>query len=168
MQAAREDEMIDAVIGLGANLGDRQGQLAAAARALGDLGQVTAISALYETAPVGPPQPDYLNAAARLSTGLEPARLMEELLAIERRSGRERRERWGPRTLDLDLLWIFGRQVRGEVTVPHPRLRQRAFALWPLADVAPDAADPATGERYLDIARALGSEGVCRVAERWW
>lgn len=160
--------MIDAVIGLGSNQGDRRSRLATALGALGALGQVTAVSALYETAPVGPPQPDYLNAAARLRTPLEPDELMHELLAVERRAGRERRERWGPRVLDLDLLWIFERPVRGEITVPHPRLRQRGFALWPLVDVAPDAADPETGERYLELARALGSAGVSRVAVRWW
>lgn len=159
--------MFDCVIGLGSNLGDRRRLLAAGVRALSELGRVTAISGLYETAPVGPPQPMYLNAAARLRTLAEPDDLMFALLAIERRHGRQRIERWGPRTLDLDLLWICDKSVVGPVTVPHPRLTERPFALWPLVEVAPAATDPVTGQRYLEMACALGKEGVSLVGVEW-
>lgn len=157
------DSLIDVVIGLGANLGDRRGTLHAAARALSALGAVSRYSFLYESAPVGPPQPDYLNAAVRLSTELAPSVLLTRLLDIERAAGRERRVRWGPRTLDLDVLWIRGRCiVSPELTVPHPELRQRAFALLPLLDVAPDAVDPTTGTPYASLLAALDVSGVRR------
>src|SRR5260221_14597632 len=92
------------VIGLGANLGDRLRTLQSAVIALETQGKLAAVSHLYESAAVGPPQPDYLNAAVLLESVLSPAELLTGLLAIERAHGRERRERWGPRTLDLDLL----------------------------------------------------------------
>lgn len=155
----------DCVLGLGANLGDRRATLDAAVSGIGALGRLVGVSALYETDPVGPPQPDYLNAAVRLSTPLASEKLLDELLAIERRHGRERRERWGPRRLDLDILWISGRQVRTvRLEVPHPELPRRAFALLPLLDVAPHAADPATGERYAALAPGLDTSGARRVA----
>jgi len=111
---------------------------------------VVSRSRVYETEPVGgPPQPLYLNAAAALDFEGEPLALLEALLALERDFGRVRGVRNGPRTLDLDLLWIPGRSVAHErLVVPHPRLHERAFALAPLLDVAPDAADPRTGRRY--------------------
>ena len=162
--------MMDAVIGLGANLGERGRVLAAAVAELGRLGVVTAVSRLYETPPVGPPQPSYLNAAARLETTLEPAALLQALLDVEKRHGRERREKWGPRTLDLDILWIRDRVVdEPALTVPHLRLRERLFALLPLLDVAPDALDPRSSEPLLHWARALASDPAIRVvAERDW
>lgn len=148
---------MDCVVGLGANLGDRAGCLQRAVEALGQLGTVTAVSALYESDPVGgPPQPRYFNAAVRLATWLGPAGLLHALLGIERSAGRERRVRWGPRTLDLDLLWIRDVTVRTpELVVPHPRLTERQFALVPLLEVAPEAIDPSTGLSYASIARAL-------------
>lgn len=141
-----------AAIGLGANLGDRLATLRAATGRLAALGRVDAVSRVYETAPVGPPQPDYLNAAVLLETDRSPQELLEGLLAIERELGRVRAEKWGPRTIDLDLLWVEGVVLNGErLTVPHPHLRARAFALAPMLEVVPDAADPATGERYADL-----------------
>lgn len=155
----------DCVLGLGANLGDRRATLDAAVGGIGALGRLVGVSALYETDPVGPPQADYLNAAVRLSTPLPPEALLDELLAIERRHGRERRERWGPRLLDLDILWISGRHVRtARLEVPHPELSHRAFALLPLLDVAPDAADPRTGQRYAALASQLDTSGARRIA----
>lgn len=152
------------VIGLGANLGDRLATLRAAVTDLSELGRVQGVSSLYETAPVGPPQPDFLNAAVRLDSSLEPLALLRALLAIERRHGRERRERWGPRTLDLDLLFSPGVQlVEPGLTLPHPELTRRAFALAPLLDVAPDARDPISGQRYEDVFRALTASGVRRL-----
>jgi len=147
---------VDAVIGLGSNLGDRRAVLTLAALELRKLGRVAAASSIYETPPVGPPQPLFLNAAIALSTSLEPAGLLAALLDIERRLGRVRRERWGPRTIDLDILWISGVVVdSAELTVPHPELRRRAFALRPLLDVAPLATDPRDGTPYSEVLATL-------------
>ena len=149
------------MLGLGSNLGNRLGYLREAVRKLQQHAQITAISALYETAPLGPEQPDYLNAALRLRAALEPLAMLELQLSIERGAGRERVERWGPRTLDLDLLFIAGRTVdRPGLTVPHRELTRRAFALLPLLDVMPDASDPVSGQRYSELASALDRTGV--------
>ncbi len=147
---------LDCVLGLGSNLGDRVGHFREAVRQLRLHSEIAAISALYESAPLGPPQPTYLNAAVRLKTRLSPFTLLQLQLSIERACGRERRERWGPRTLDLDLLFIVRRKVRSPgLVVPHPELTRRAFALLPLLDVMPDAADPTTGRSYADIALSV-------------
>jgi 2-amino-4-hydroxy-6-hydroxymethyldihydropteridine diphosphokinase len=165
----RSSELLDAIIGLGANLGEPRSTLAAAVVALGQIGRVKAVSALYLTAPVGgPEQPDFLNAAVRLEYAGEPEVLLEALLAIERRFGRERRERWGPRLLDLDLLWIDGVELRtATLEVPHPRLVERAFALDPLLDVCPDATDPHTGRPYRSLRADLSDDGIQRVEQVW-
>lgn len=158
------------VIGLGANLGERVTTLKSAVLGLARLGPVQAISALYATAAVGPPQPDYLNAAVLLESNLEPLELLGQLLEVERAHGRERRERWGPRTLDLDLLFSPALVVNEPaLTLPHPELTRRVFALAPLLDVAPDALDPRSGQRYRDLILALGDQGVRRLetAESW-
>jgi 2-amino-4-hydroxy-6-hydroxymethyldihydropteridine diphosphokinase len=156
-----ENVQYDCVIGLGANLGDRVATLAGAVRALARLGTLSAVSAVYETEPVGPPQPAYLNAAVRLSVALAPEELLTELLRIERDAGRERRERWGPRTLDLDILWIRGVVCQSPtLTVPHPELRSRPFALVPLLDVAPEATDPTTGSAYTSVLARLETSSV--------
>lgn len=141
-----------AVVGLGANLGDRQVTIDAATARLAELEVTTLVtrSPLYETEPVGgPPQGPYLNAAALLRTELEPRALLERLLAIEAALGRSRDgTRDAPRTIDLDLLWIEGVALaEDDLEVPHPRLGDRAFALVPLLDIAPDARD-ADGRRY--------------------
>ncbi len=155
------------VIGLGANLGDRMPTLQSAALALEAHGVVRALSDLYETGAVGPPQPDYLNAAVLLESALAPQELLTALLAIERVHGRERRERWGARTLDLDLLHSPGLVLRlPELTLPHPELARRAFALVPLVDVLPEARDPVSGLRYVDVLATLERDGVRRVAAR--
>jgi len=132
-----------AIVGVGSNLGSRQASIEAARRMLDAHPAivVSAVSPLYETEPVGPPQPDYLNAALRIETKLAPAALLEVLLETERRLGRHRgpAARWAARTLDLDLLW----DERGELdteslSLPHPELERRRFALCPLLDVAPE------------------------------
>ncbi len=138
-----------AVIGIGANLGNRAATLRGAAGELARIAVLEKASAIYETAPVGPEQPDFLNAAVLLRYDGAPLALLDELLAIEARHGRVRAERWGPRSLDLDLLWIDGWIVdEPRLVVPHPRLAERAFALLPLLEVAPDARDPRTGAPY--------------------
>jgi 2-amino-4-hydroxy-6-hydroxymethyldihydropteridine diphosphokinase len=136
-----------AVVGLGANLGDRLGSLRAATRALGDVAAVKRASRVYETAPVGPAQPEFLNAAVLCAYEGTPEALLDELLAIEVRLGRVRGERWGPRTIDLDILWIDGLVYASDrLVVPHPHLHERAFAMVPLLEVAPWALDPRTGQ----------------------
>ena len=155
------------VAGLGANLGDRLGGLRGAARALDELRATTVIarSRVYESAPAGgPPQPDYLNAATLLSTHLTPRELLDEILQIERQLGRQRPDpvRWGPRPIDIDLLWGSGLQIdEPGLTVPHPRLAERPFALQPLLDVAPEATDPHTGTPYADLPAAAVALDCC-------
>lgn len=145
------------VIGLGSNLGDRAGNLALAVTRLGDEPGVAVLarSPIYVTPPAGgPPQGDYLNGAVLVLTTLPARELLTRTLAIEHALGRVRPDpvRWGPRTIDLDILWIEG-EVHDEpgLTVPHPRLGERAFALRPLLDVVPEAVDPRTGERYAEL-----------------
>ncbi|HEY1829443.1 MAG TPA: 2-amino-4-hydroxy-6-hydroxymethyldihydropteridine diphosphokinase [Acidimicrobiales bacterium] len=129
-----------AFIGLGSNLGDRRSYLAAAVEGLRAAGDVVAVSPLYETEPVGgPEQGAFLNLVVELRTDDGPRALLERCRAIEEAAQRERLERWGPRTLDADVLYVEGVQVEEEdLVVPHPRLWERRFVLAPLADLAPD------------------------------
>ena len=155
------------VVGLGANLGDRRATLQSAVLALGHRGSVLQLSDLYETVAVGPAQPDYLNAAVLLESGLAPGALMAALLALEHQHGRERRERWGPRTLDLDLLCCPGLVCEeAGLTLPHPELVHRAFALVPLLDVLPDGRDVRSGVSYRDLLAGLDGTSVRRVETR--
>ena len=130
-----------AYVGLGANLGEREAALRQALAALGQCPgtRVLRVSPLYGSAPVDAGGPDYLNAVAEVATTLAPEALLQALQAIEQSAGRERPYRNAPRTLDLDILW-FGDQVidTPELTVPHPRMAERAFVLRPLADLAPE------------------------------
>jgi 2-amino-4-hydroxy-6-hydroxymethyldihydropteridine diphosphokinase len=138
-----------AVVGLGANLGDRLGSLRAAVAGIREVATVERVSRVYATAPVGPPQPDYLNGALVCTYDGTPEQLLDALLAIERRLGRVRGEKWGPRTIDLDVLWIEGQvHASDRLVVPHAHLRERAFALVPLLEVAPGAIDPSTGQPF--------------------
>ena len=155
----------DCVLGLGSNLGQRLAYLRAAVQQLQPHAQITALSALYETDAIGPAQPDYLNAAVRLKTALAPRQLLELALEIERAAGRVRLERWGPRTLDLDVLFIAGQTVdQPGLVVPHRELSRRAFALLPLLDVMPDAHDPVTGRAYSELCLELDRTGVRELA----
>jgi 2-amino-4-hydroxy-6-hydroxymethyldihydropteridine diphosphokinase len=142
-----------AYIGLGSNLGDREGILHAALERLSQLGALR-VSSFRETVPVGvTDQPMFINAAAELETDLGAKELLEALLEIERELGRKRRAetRWGPRTIDLDLL-LFGEETIDEpgLTVPHPRLADRRFALEPLYELTPDLALP-DGRRIREL-----------------
>ena len=137
-------------MGLGSNLGDRLAILSGAVEALGAIRTILAVSRVVESAPIGGPrQRDYLNAAVLLEDDA-PLELLDALQGIEGRFGRERRERWGPRTLDLDILWVEGYRVEtSRLVVPHGRLSERAFAVITLLEVAPRAVDPGTGKGYV-------------------
>lgn len=131
-------------VAAGSNLGDRHGHLNAAVDGLGAIGTIAAVSSVYETAPVGgPEQGPFLNAVVLIDTARNPTALLCELLLIERSRGRVRHERWGPRTLDLDLI-LFGQLAIDEpgLTVPHPQMRHRRFVLEPLLEVWPGAVMP--------------------------
>ncbi len=155
--------LIAAAIGLGSNLGNSQAILADALTCLDSMGgiQVEAYSRVYRTAAVGPPQPDYLNQCALLRVTLTPIELLHTLLAIEQRFGRVRRERWGPRLLDLDLL-LYGQQQLNlpQLQVPHPRMRERAFVLVPLAEIIPNWRDPLTQQTIAALAQTVDHTGV--------
>ena len=151
-----------ALLALGSNLGDRWANLCDAVAGLPD---VVAVSEVYETAPVGgPDQGPYLNCVVRLETELDARALLDAAREREQAAARRRGVRWGPRTLDVDVLWVDGQTVHEpDLEVPHPRMFERAFVLVPLRDVAPDlvgevpasqgsilavgSLDPATGSR---------------------
>jgi len=142
-----------AYVGVGSNLGDREATIRAAISALPG---VVAVSQLRETDPVGIiEQPAFLNGAVALETELSPRQLLAALLDVERELGRERRERWGPRTIDLDLL-LYGGETVDEpgLTVPHPRLHERRFALEPLVELDPELLIPGRG-RVADLLAEL-------------
>lgn len=162
--------MNTALIGLGANLGDPLATLRRARVQLGSLGELEGASRLYQTEPVGGPsgQPAYLNAAASLRTDLAPPELLAALLDVERRAGRVRAERWGPRTLDLDLLAYGGLTLDAPgLSVPHPRLFERAFVLVPLNEIAPDWRHPVTGQSVREALAKLGRLGVQATDLAW-
>src|SRR5690606_17399853 len=143
------------VIGLGANLGEPLAQLRSAVLALSALSLAPVkVAPLYRSAPVGPEQPGVLNSALLLSWQGTLRDLLGATSRIEQRFGRQRNLHWGPRTLDLDLLWAGDQRVSCAVlTVPHPELRRRSFALSPLLDLVPDARDPESDKPYaLDLA----------------
>jgi 2-amino-4-hydroxy-6-hydroxymethyldihydropteridine diphosphokinase len=150
--------MREAYVGIGSNLGDREGNVRRALELLGADPhiEVVAVSELRETEPVGLlEQPDFVNAAAQVRTELSPRELLDRLLAVERELGRVRTgERYGPRTIDLDLL-LYGQEVVEEpgLTVPHPRLAERRFALEPLLDLDPALSVPGRGPVQALLAR---------------
>jgi len=154
---------VRAYVGLGSNLGDRAAYLLLGLSALSRLPKthLLRLSPVYETAPVGPPQPPYLNMVAELETELSPKGLLAEMLRVEKALGRERRERWGPRTLDLDLL-LYGDLVLEEegLSVPHPRLHERAFVLVPLLDLLPEGRHPLLGQSFAELLASLDVSSV--------
>ncbi len=141
--------MISAYIGLGSNLDHPERQLLRAMEELDGIPETRLhrASSLYTGAPMGPQdQPDYLNAVAEIRTGLAPLLLLDELQRIEGQHGRIRGRRWGPRTLDLDLLLYGDRVIREQrLTVPHPGIARRAFVLKPLEEIAPGLLAPELG-----------------------
>lgn len=160
--------MTEAYIALGSNLGDARAQVSAAFESLGRLPgtRLLARSALYLTPPWGVlDQPPFINAVALLDTTLAPHDLLDALLAIERAAGRVRDgQRWGPRTLDLDVLHMDGVALSDErLHLPHPRIGERAFVLLPLNDLAPALVLPGQG-RVCELLAKLDTSGLERLA----
>jgi 2-amino-4-hydroxy-6-hydroxymethyldihydropteridine diphosphokinase len=148
-----------AFLGLGSNLGDRVRYLRDAVATLGDVGLV-AVSPVYETDPVGGPpgQDPYLNLVVELRTDRNPHDLLGVCRRLETAAGRVRDERWGPRTLDVDVLWVDGVTLdEPDLTVPHPRLWERRFVVAPLHDLAPDLADTAAVSRASGTVQRRGA-----------
>lgn len=156
-------------VALGSNLDRPERQIDIALRALAGLPgtRVLRSSSLYRTPPWGDTdQPDFINAVARLETSLEPRSLLDALLAIELRMGRVRARRYGPRVIDLDLLMHGDTVVSSErLVLPHPRMQERAFVMWPLAEIAPTLSLGALGTAA-DIAAALPGEGIVRLPSK--
>jgi 2-amino-4-hydroxy-6-hydroxymethyldihydropteridine diphosphokinase len=160
---APSSEPAHAYVALGSNLGDRLANLQRAAGLLGARDRVRLLrsSRVYETDPVGPPQPDYLNVVVEAETTLPPRGLLEACLAVEDEMGRVRSERWGPRVIDVDVLTYGGEEVdEPGLVVPHPRMHERAFVLAPLLEL--DADPPLPGGRRVASLR-LGTAALSEV-----
>lgn len=163
-------KQVEAYVGLGSNLGDREASLRLALRSMAELAElsVAGVSRVYETDAVGPGvQGPYLNAAVKLQCGLSARALLDALLAIELAAGRDRSAdalRWGPRTLDLDLL-LYGAACIEEpgLSIPHPRLHERAFVLEPVCDLAPNFIHPRVGVSVAELRRKLGAGSALRI-----
>ncbi len=168
-----ESPTIIAYLGLGSNLGDRRGHLAGARAALSETGLVRPCGAspLYLAEAVGGPpgQPDFFNAVLRVETSCSPRQLLESCQTIEGCFGRKRNEMWGPRTLDIDLLF-FGDRICREagLEIPHPRLHERRFVLAPLRDLAPELVHPLLQMKIDRLYESLrNSQSVRRLAGTW-
>ncbi|MDI9639109.1 2-amino-4-hydroxy-6-hydroxymethyldihydropteridine diphosphokinase [Geitlerinema splendidum] len=150
-------------IALGSNLGD---SLTILTDAIARLKQMPGVilqrqSSWYHTPPVGPPQPSYINGCAVLEVAWSPVELLERLLDLEAQFGRVRLEKHGPRTLDLDILLVDDLILDlPQLQVPHPRMRERAFVLVPLAEIAPNWTDPVTGRAIAHLREAVDCTGV--------
>jgi 2-amino-4-hydroxy-6-hydroxymethyldihydropteridine diphosphokinase len=166
---SRSPDPVIAYLGLGGNLGDAAGRLRQARSAVAAQPGIRerAFSSLYRSAPLGPAdQPDYVNAVMAIETTLPPLELLRALQAVEQAYGRVRSgERWGPRTLDLDILLYGAETLDSEaLTIPHRGLAEREFVLYPLQEIAPDLDIPGRG-RLADLVRACPRRGLTVIAE---
>ncbi len=154
---------VKCAIALGSNLGDSRAILAEALATLAAIPEIRLLahSSWYQTKAVGPPQPDYINGCALVQVKISPHSLLETLLAIEAQFGRVRRERWGARSLDLDLL-LYDDLILDtpNLTLPHPRMRERAFVLVPLVEIAPNWVEPVSGKAIAQLVQAVDCSGV--------
>lgn len=164
--------MTTAALGLGGNIGDPQAAMAEALQGLDsrDDCTVSAVSRLYKTPPWGKTdQPDFLNCCALVETSLGPEALLDVCLSVERSMKRERVERWGPRTIDIDILTFGNREMETErLALPHPRMVERAFVLVPLAEIAPEMV--VSGQSLSEWLRRTDSSGIHPASknQNWW
>ena len=153
------------LLGLGGNLGDPPEAFRTALGTLQQRHRLVVCSGLYRTDPVGPPQPRYWNMVAVVDVAVPLHRLLHECHEIEAAAGRQRVQRWGARTLDLDLLLGADLVVRSdELLVPHPELHRRAFVLIPALEIVPEWRHPMLGESIAELAERVGNDGVVRVS----
>jgi len=164
--------MSKVLVGVGSNLGDREFLIRKAVEAMRDLPRtlVVRVSSLYDTDPVGEvEQPPFLNAVVWLETTLEPRELLWQLLLIEKRMGRVRSQRWGPRPIDLDLLFYDDRLIdEPDLTVPHPEAHRRGFVLLPLLELDPEFVHPGSGESIKKLIKRLPPDPPVRKGGRFW
>lgn len=161
-----------AFIGLGSNLGDREATIRAALEAIADMTDtdLVRVSSLYDTEPVGDvDQPNFLNAVAMVDTELDARTLLWNLMLVEKRLGRVRSQRWGPRTIDLDLL-LYGDEVieDDDLRVPHPEIIRRSFVLVPLVELEPRLVHPGTGETLVAHLNRLGARPLVKRGTLHW
>ncbi|MEZ4592274.1 MAG: 2-amino-4-hydroxy-6-hydroxymethyldihydropteridine diphosphokinase [Chloroflexota bacterium] len=149
-------------LGLGTNLGDREANLQAALDGLAEELVITAVSPIYQTPPWGvTDQPDFLNLCLAAKTDLTPVALLTFVKNLEVELGRQPTKRWGPRLIDIDILFYANQLIETEnMIIPHPRLAERAFVLRPLADIAPDFVHPVLGETMAALAEKVVDEGI--------
>lgn len=155
-------------LALGTNLGDRRGNLAAAIQRLSEAVEINTLSSLYETEPVGYlEQPQFLNMTCKGTTRLSPANLLKYTQAIEIALGRQRTFRNGPRPIDIDILMYDDLQIEsGDLTIPHPRMAERAFVLAPLAEIAPEFIHPGSGKTMQQLLATVSQAGIKKIASK--
>ena len=161
--SASAKAQIKAAVALGSNLGESLSTLENSLEALAQTPGITLIShsSWYTTKPVGPPQPDYINGCALITTELDPHKLLATLLDIEQQFGRVRKEHWGARTLDLDLI-LYNNLILDtpNLQIPHPRMGERAFVLVPLAEIAPNWIEPVSGRTINQLLEKVDCSGI--------
>ena len=165
-QLENAQRQVRAAVALGSNLGESRQTIDAAIQTLANHPKIELLSrsSWYRTAPVGPPQPDYINVCIVLAVQLTPQELLHTLLRVEQQFGRVRQERWGARTLDLDLI-LYNQLIFNtpNLQIPHPRMRERAFVLVPLAEIVPEWIDPVTQKAIAQLVEAVNCSGVTKL-----
>jgi 2-amino-4-hydroxy-6-hydroxymethyldihydropteridine diphosphokinase len=162
--------MTEVVLALGSNLGNSRGYMIAALGHLNRLGYLKKVASLYQTSPYGfYDQPDFLNTAVIAETKLKPFSLLRELKKIEHEMGRTTHQRWGPREIDLDIIFYDQKVISSEkLTIPHPDFHNRAFVLLPLAEIAPDWISPVHKSSVRDLLRTCKDQTTIKLLEKNW